>query len=126
MPETVDKDKTYKFCSVTQSCLTLCKPMDCSTPDFAYLSFTISPSSLKLMSIELVMQSNHLILCCPLLLLPSVFPRIKAFDTGKNHKLHIHLYILLQLFWLNIFIRFNHVNAYSCISFFFKLLYSIS
>ena len=45
----------------------------------ASLSFTISQSLLKLMSIELVMPSNHLILCGPLLLLPSIFPRIRAF-----------------------------------------------
>ena len=45
----------------------------------ASLSFTISRSLLKLMSIELVMPSNHLILCCPLLLLPSVFPSIRVF-----------------------------------------------
>ena len=44
------------------------------------LSFTISWSLLKLMSIELVMPSNHLILCCPLLLLPSVFPSIRVFS----------------------------------------------
>ena len=50
--------------------------MNCSTPDF--LSFTISRSLLKLMSIESVMPSNHLILCCPLLLLPSVFPSIRV------------------------------------------------
>jgi len=43
------------------------------------LSFTISQSLFKLMSIEPVMPSNHLILCCPLLLLPSVFPSIKIF-----------------------------------------------
>ena len=42
----------------------------------AFLSFTISWSSLKLMSIESVMPSNHLILCLPLLLLPSIFPSI--------------------------------------------------
>ena len=42
----------------------------------AHLSSTISESLLKIMSIESVMPSNHLILCCPLLLLPSVFPRI--------------------------------------------------
>ena len=44
------------------------------------LSFTISWSLLKLMSIELMMPSNHLILCCPLLLLPSIFPSIKVFS----------------------------------------------
>ena len=43
-------------------------------------SFTISWSLLKLMSIELVMPSNHLILCCPLLLLPSIFPSIRVFS----------------------------------------------
>ena len=41
----------------------------------AVLSFAIFQSLLRLMSIELVMPSNHLILCCPLLLLPSAFPR---------------------------------------------------
>ena len=43
------------------------------------LSFTISWSLLKLMSFELVMPSNHLILCCPLLLLPSIFPASRSF-----------------------------------------------
>ena len=46
----------------------------------ASLSFTISWSLLKLISIELVMPSNHLILCHPLLLLPSIFPSIKVFS----------------------------------------------
>ena len=46
----------------------------------ASLSFTISQSLLKLMSIELVMPSNHLILCLPLLLLSSIFPRIRVFS----------------------------------------------
>ena len=45
----------------------------------ASLSFIISLSLLKLMSIKSVMLSNHLILCCPLLLLPSVFPSIRVF-----------------------------------------------
>ena len=46
----------------------------------ASLSFTTSWSLLKLTSIELVMLSNHLILCCPLLLLPSIFPNIRVFS----------------------------------------------
>ena len=45
------------------------------------LSITKSRSLLKLMSIELVMPSNHLILCCPLLLLPSIFPSIRVFSS---------------------------------------------
>ena len=46
----------------------------------AFLSFTISLSLLKLTSIELVMPSNHFILCCPLSLLPSIFPSIRVFS----------------------------------------------
>ena len=46
----------------------------------ASLSFTISWSLLKLMFIELVMSSNRLILCCPLLLQPSIFPSIRVFS----------------------------------------------
>ena len=65
-------------CSVTQSCLTLCDPMDAARQ--VSLSFTISWSFLKLMSIRLVMPSNHLILCLPLLLLPSLFPNIRVFS----------------------------------------------
>jgi len=51
------------------------------------LSFTISRTLLKLMSIESVMPSNHLVLCHPLLLLPSVFPRIRVFS--NESALHI-------------------------------------
>ena len=53
----------------------------------ASLSFTNSRSLLKLMSIELVMPSNHLILCHPLLLLPSIFPSIRLFS--NESVLHI-------------------------------------
>ena len=51
---------------------------DCSQ---ASLSFTISRNLLKLMSIELVMPFHHLIFSCPLLLLSSIFPRIKVFSS---------------------------------------------
>ena len=53
----------------------------------ASLSFTISQSLLKLMSIEWVMPSNHLIFCHPLLLLPSIFPSIRVFSNASA--LHI-------------------------------------
>ena len=49
----------------------------------ASLSFTISWSLLKLRSVESVMPSNHLILCCPLLLLPSIFPSIGSFPVSR-------------------------------------------
>ena len=64
--------------SVAQSRLTPCDPMDCSTPGFCVL---ISWSLHKFMSIESVMPSNHLILCYPLLLLPSIFPSIRVFSS---------------------------------------------
>ena len=50
----------------------------------ASLSFTVSWSLLKLTSIELVMPSSHLILCYPLLLLPSIFPSIRVFSIAHN------------------------------------------
>ena len=62
--------------SSVQSLSCLCDPMDCSTP--GPLSITNSRSLLKLTSIESVMPSNHLILCRPLLLLPSIFPSIRV------------------------------------------------
>ena len=64
--------------SVTQSCPTLCDPMNRSTP--GTLSITNSRSLPKLMTIESVMPSIHLILCHPLLLLPSIFPNIRVFS----------------------------------------------
>ena len=59
----------------------------------ASLSITNSWSLLKLVSIELVMPSNHLILCCPLLLLPSIFPRIRVFSNESA------LYIRWPKYW---------------------------
>ena len=65
-------------CSVAKLYPTLCDPIDCSTPGLPVLSITNSQSLLKPMSIEPVMPSKHLILCRPLLLLPSVFPSIRV------------------------------------------------
>ena len=64
--------------SVAQLCPTLCDPMNRSMPGLP-VSITNSQSLPKPMSIELVMPSNHLILCHPLLLLPSIFPSIRVF-----------------------------------------------
>ena len=68
---------SVQFSSVAQSCPTLCDPIDCSMLGSLFISNSRSLS--KLMSIELVMPSNHLILCHPLLLLPSIFPSIRVF-----------------------------------------------
>ena len=73
----VDPYKILQFCSVTQLHPTLCDSMDCSRQ--ASLSFTISWSLPRLMSIESMMPSSYLILCHPFLL-PSVFPSIRVFS----------------------------------------------
>ena len=65
-------------CSVTKSCPTFVTPWTAAHQ--ASQSF-ISWNFLKLMSIELVMPYNHLILCCPLLPLPYVFPSIRVFSS---------------------------------------------
>ena len=71
--------------SVAQLCPTLCDPMDCSMRGLPV--HHISRSLLKHMSIESVMPSNHLILCRPLLLPPSIFPSIRVFS--DESALHI-------------------------------------
>ena len=65
-------------CSVAKSCSLFTIPQNAAC--LASLSFTISRSLLKLMPIEPVVWSNHLILCHPLLLLPSIYPNIRAFS----------------------------------------------
>ena len=59
-------------------CPTLCDPMNCSTPGLPvhHNSWSVP----KLMSIKLAVPSNHLILCCALFLLPSIFPSIRVFS----------------------------------------------
>ena len=69
---------SVQFSSVAQSCPTLCDPTDCSRPGLPVHHQL--PGLLTLMSIESVMPSSHLILCRPLLLLPSIFPSIRVFS----------------------------------------------
>ena len=69
---------SVQFSSVTQSCPTLWDTMDCSTPGLPVHHQL--PSLLKLMSIDSMMPSNHLILHHLLLLLPSIFPSIRVFS----------------------------------------------
>ena len=68
----------WYFSSVAQSCLTLCDPW--TAVHQASLSIANSQSLLKLMSIDLVIPSNHLILCHPLLLPPSIFASFRVFS----------------------------------------------
>ena len=67
-------------CSVPKLCPTLCNLMDLSIPGSP--ASAISQSLLKVMSTESVMLSNHLILCHPFLLLPSIFPASGSFPMG--------------------------------------------
>ena len=80
----MSEHKCVCYCSVPKSCLTAIPWMAACQ---ASLSFTISLSLLKLMSIESAMPSSHLILCHPLLFLPSIFPSIRVF--ASESVLHI-------------------------------------
>ena len=73
-----DNSERALCCSGAKSYPTLCDRMDGRTPGF--LPFTISWNLLKLLSIEPVMPSKHLILCRPLLLLSSILPSIRGFS----------------------------------------------
>ena len=79
-----------QFSSVAQPCPTLRDPMGCSTPGFPVHHQLLE--KLKLMLLESVMPSNHLILCRPLLLPPSIFRSIRVFS--NESVLPIRLYLL--------------------------------
>ena len=89
-------------CSVIQSCPTLCGPVDCGMPG-SLVSSTTSQSLLKLVS---VMPPNHLILCYPLLLLPSIFPSIRVLSN------EFVLHIRWAKYWSFSF-RISSSNEYS-------------
>ena len=91
-------------CSVSKPYLTLRDPMVCSTQ--ASLSFSISWSMLRFMSVELVKLSKHLILCHTLLLSPSVFPSIRVFSNEST------LQDTWPKYW-NFSFSISHSNEYS-------------
>ena len=93
--------------SVAQSCPTLWDPMDCSTPGFPVHHQLLE--LLKLTSIESVMPSSHLILCHPLLLLPSVSPSIRVFSNESV------LHIKWPKYWSFSF-SISHSSEYSGLS----------
>ena len=92
---------TICCCSVTQLFVT-----SWTAARHASLSITISWSLLKLMFTELMMLSNHLILCRPLLLLPSIFPSIRVFSNESAHCIRWPKYWNLSFSW-----RLTHVIA---------------
>jgi len=85
--QSYDQPSSVQFSSVTQSCPILCDPVNWqhARPP---LSITNSWSSLKLMSIKLVMPPSHLILCRPLFLLPPIPPSIRVFSNESDQPRH--------------------------------------
>ena len=82
--------RLVRFSLVAQSCPIFCDTMNRSTPGLPVLHHL--PKFAKL-SFELVMPSNYLILCCPLLLLPSIFPSIRVFSSEST------LHIMWSKYW---------------------------
>ena len=76
--QTGTKGTSVQFSSVTQSYLTLCDPMNCSTPGLPVHHQLLESTQTHVHWVG--MPSNHLILCHPLLLLPSIFPSIRIFS----------------------------------------------
>ena len=109
-------------CSVTKSCPTLCNPKDCRTPGFLVLHHL--SGLLRPMSIESLMPSNHLTLCCPLLLLPSIFPASGSFSMSQ---LHIRgPKPLLSLNYLDLKLDTGYTFSFYAMSFNLSLMISIS
>ena len=132
--------KEVQFSSVTQSCPTLCDPMNRSTPGLpVHHHFR---SSLRLTSIESVMPSRHLILCRPLLLLPLIPPSIRIFSNQSTLRMRwpedwsfsfsiipskeISGLISFKMDWLAILavqgtlksLLQHHIHVYNCFIFF--------
>ena len=84
----------FQFSSVTQSCLTLCDPMNCSTQG---LPVHHQLPEFKLMSIESVMPSSHLILCRPLLFLPPIPPSTRDFSNESTLRMRSFKVLEFQL-----------------------------
>ena len=98
-PETITALLIGYCSSAVKSCQTLCDLMNCSTLGFPVLPYL--PDSL-----ELVMPSNHVILCCPLLLIPSIIPSIRVFSNESA------LCIRWPKYW-NLSFRISPSNEYS-------------
>ena len=99
-----------QFSLVTQSCPTLCDPMDCSMPGFPLLHHFLELAQTHIH--ESMMLSNHLVLCCPLLLLPSIFPSIRVFSNESI------LRIGRPKYWS---FSFSPSNEYSGLIFFYRI-----
>ena len=67
----------YCYCSIAKSCMPLCDPVDCSTPGFPVFYYLLEFAQTHVHRVS--DASSHLILCHPLLILPSIFPSIRVF-----------------------------------------------
>ena len=93
-------------CSVTKSCPTLCNLMDCSTPGFPVLHHFPELTQIHVHRVSDDIQPSHLILCRPLLLLPSIFPSIRVFSNESA------LHIRWPKYWSFIIILPMNIQGY--------------
>ena len=84
-PKSISQDTDFRLqiSSVIQSCPNLCDPMNCSMPGLP-IQHQLQEFIFKLMSIESVMPSSHLILCCTLLLLPPIPASLRVFSNEST------------------------------------------
>jgi len=85
------------YCSLAKSCLTLCDPMDCSTPGFPVFHY-LPEFGQTHVQVELGTPSNHLILCHLLLLLPSIFPSIRVIWCFTYKQIYLEYSQFLMVF----------------------------
>ena len=84
MTESLDQERwtiVERRCSIVKSCLTLCDPMDCSTPGFSVLHYLPEFAQTHVLWISDAIQPSPPAPCRPLLLLPSIFPSIRVFSS---------------------------------------------
>ena len=98
-------------CSITQSCPTLWGPMDCSTPGLPVLHHLLEFAQIHVHWVSDAIQPSYLILCHPLLLLPSIFPSIRVFSNESV------LRIRWPKYW-NFSFSISPSNEYSGLTFF--------
>ena len=103
---------SVQFSSVAQSCLTLCDPVNCSTPGFPVHHHL--PEFTQIHVHESVMPSSHLILCCPLLLLPPILQNIRVFSNESTLCMRWPKY---WSFSFSIILKVNSKLYFSCLNF---------
>ena len=108
-PKTMHQHDFVRFSSVVQSCPTLCDPMDCSTPGLPVHHRLLELAQTHVHGVSDL--TNHLVPCCPLLFLPSIFPSNRVFSNESA------LYIRWSKYWSFSF-SISPSNEYSGLIFF--------